>query len=207
MTLQSSPVDIRTSVLLRQVLDELPDQPIRIGSLLMRLRRRSFGGLLILLAVIGLVPGISVLAGLAMTFPGVQLAIGLRSPLVPRFIRRRAISRARLVALFSRLIPLVERLERYVRPRWLAVGAPPVSNLVGLLVVGLGLVVALPLPFSNVLPAIALVCLALGLVERDGLMTLLGMACGLFALSVGVGVLVLSAEGVALLWRHAVPWN
>lgn len=192
----SPPVD-KTSRILERVLAELPGTRVSITYIMLRLRRRSFGGILIVLAILGLVPGIGILAGLAMTVPGTQMALGFRAPYLPRFVRRRKIDVASLRALGNRIIPMIERLERYVRPRWLFVTNAPMPSMVGVLVVVLGLVVTLPLPFSNFPPAVALLCIALGLLERDGVLIAAGFAIGCFALAIG-GMAISVAIEVAI---------
>ena len=109
------PTTERTSVLLTRLLSELPEEGyIPIGLIVVRMRRRSFGGIFIILAALGLLPGVSLFAGLAMFVPAGQMAIGFRAPLFPRFIRRRQISVASVRTVGHRVIPWIERAERYV---------------------------------------------------------------------------------------------
>ena len=106
--------DEKTSALLRRVLAELPADSVRIGHIVRQLRRRSFGGLLILLAALGLLPAISFFAGLAMIVPGLQMMAGFRAPLLPRVIRQREIGTYHVRALGNKAIPWIEKLERVV---------------------------------------------------------------------------------------------
>lgn len=192
----------RTSDLLRHILDEVSEPTVRVGHIVRKLRRRSFGGLFILLAILGLLPGISLVDGLAMIIPAIQLALGMRAPLLPHFVRMREINIGVLRSVIDRLMPWIERMERRVKPRWPVLSTPPMPNLIGTLIIGLALVVVLPLPFSNMPPAIALVCLALGILERDGLMILLGVIIGLVALAIGVGVAFIALEGSLYVFRQ-----
>lgn len=190
--------DEKTSALLRRVMDELPPDKVRIGHIVRQLRRRSFGGILILLAMLALLPAISFLAGLAMILPGLQMLSGFRAPLLPRVVRQREIGTDRVRALGMRAIPWIEKLERVVRPRWLFLTLPPMPSVVGFLVIGLALVVMLPLPFSNLPPAIALTCLALGLLERDGVIILVGAVVAAIALFIGVVIAYVAIESILL---------
>lgn len=175
----------RTSSRLRRLVGSLEADRVHVGYLIIQLRRRSFGGLLILLAVLGLLPGISFFAGLAMLLPALQMAAGLRAPAMPRFIRRRAVSVAGLRRIVNRSMPWLEWLERYVRPRWPILTAPPLANLAGLLIACLSLLLLLPLPLSNLPPAVAIAALALALLERDGVAMAIGLALGALALVLG----------------------
>ena len=199
-TLQAPPPqpDERTSAALRRVLSALPPGEVRVGLLVRQLRRRSFGGVFLLLAALGLLPGISVLAGLAMLVPGAQLLTGYRAPLLPRALRQRTVERERLRHLGELAIPWLERVERYVRPRWPALTAAPLPSIVGLLTMGLGLVMVLPLPFSNFPPAVAMLCLSLGLLERDGALVAAGLALAATALAIGVVIAAVAAKALLL---------
>jgi hypothetical protein len=97
----------------------------------------------------------------------------------------------------SRLYRGAERLSRH-RLRALA----PSHGLGGGLAALGGLmaaIIVLPLPLGNLLPAVALVCLGLGMVFRDGLAVLLAMATGALALAYGVA-LVLGAWHAGAVW-------
>lgn len=202
-SLHAAPADGETtSAVMRRILADLPGDQVSIGYLVLRLRRRSFGGLLILLAALGVFPGISFFIGLAMIVPGVQMAAGYRAPLLPRVVRRRRLASESLRTVAGKAIPWLERLERVVRPRWLAWTKPPVPVALGVLVVGLALVVILPLPFSNLPPAIALVLLALGLLERDGLLIALGFLAGLVSLTIGGLISYAAFEGLSFVVRE-----
>ena len=72
---------------------------------------------------------------------------------------------------------MARQLERYVRPRLAFLHtAPGMRQLigVGIIIAGLALMLPLPIPFSNSIPAWAIVFLAIGMMEKDGLFVLLG---------------------------------
>lgn len=189
----------RTSVLIGRLLGDLQGEDVSIGFIVVRLRRRSFGGILILLAALGLLPGVSFFAGLAMLVPAVQMMVGLRAPHLPRFIRRRRVATGAVRALGRRTIPLIEKLERIVRPRWLRLAKYPWPAVVGGMTFALGLVVMLPLPFSNFPPALALLSFALGLLERDGVLIAIGLALSVAALAIGGVVTVAAIEAATMI--------
>lgn len=196
MTTDNSPRPDKTSVLLTQLVSELVGDRVTVDHVVRELHRRSFGGLFILLAAFGLLPGLSFFAGLAMLAPAVQMALGFRAPLLPGFIRRRELDVSKVSALVGRVTPWIERLERFVRPRWLWLTIVPVPNLIGVAVIGLALVIMLPLPFSNLPPAIAMFCLSIGLLERDGLMIAIGLLAGLLALVIGAVMVAVAFESL-----------
>jgi len=134
--------------------------------------------------------------------PAFQMTLGFRAPLLPRFIRRRRIEVATIRALGHKTIPWVEKIEHYIKPRWISLTLPPAPMIIGVLTIGLALVVMLPLPFSNFLPALALMCFSLGLFERDGLVTAIGLVLAITALIIGCIIGLVAFEALMLLINH-----
>lgn len=120
-------------------------------------------------------PGISTAFGIVLLLIGSGVASN-RVPWLPDRLLDRplAVDKVRPVLEKGRAVCL--RLERVVRPRWLAVTATPLLNVVhGIAFMFAALVLMAPLPFipfSNTLPGGAILLLALGLAERDGLLVL-----------------------------------
>ncbi len=185
-----------TSSLLLRLISELPGEQVDVDHIVKQLHRRSFGGMFILLAGVGLLPGLSFFAGLAMLVPAVQMVIGFHAPVLPGFIRRRRIDVSTVSTFGNKVIPWIERLERFVRPRWKVLTLLPMPNLIGVAIFGLALVIMLPLPFSNLPPAVAMFCLSLGLLERDGLMIVIGLLAALAALVVGAVITAVAFEAL-----------
>jgi len=73
-------------------------------------------------------------------------------------------------------VPVIARVEKLVRAgRLQALTGRTVQALLGIPVFLLAVVIALPIPFGNILPVLSLVVLAVALMERDGLVTLIGL--------------------------------
>jgi hypothetical protein len=100
---------------------------------------------------------------------GVQLLFGRNEPWLPAFIGRRGPHRLAMVKFRNKLDPWLARLERVVKPRaHVLLDHPVASAFTGLNLIVLGLLLSLPIPFTNVLFALLLLLFALGLLERDG---------------------------------------
>lgn len=140
---------------------------------------RSFGALLVLLAipnmVAGLIPGLSILLGLPLILVSLQLLVGAERPWLPRRLARLEIPRADLRRIVDRVQPFLQRLERALKPRLEFLMAPWAERLIGLACLVLSLFVFLPIPFANLLPATGVLLFGFSLLERDGLMALAAM--------------------------------
>lgn len=176
---------IKASDMLNNTLRTLPKKYIALGDLLECFDRRSFSSTFLLLALLCLLPGISVLAGFAMIFPAVQMALGFNTLTFPRFVREYKISVPSLKKLSARALPMLIKMESFVKPRYVFLSQMMMQRILGGLIIVLALIVAIPFPLSNYPPAIAVMFLSLGLLANDGLVILLGIVCSIFAAAIG----------------------
>ena len=97
---------------------------------------------------------------------------------------------------------VVRYVENLTRPRIPFLTGEAADVVTGLVCVLLAMVMALPIPFGDALPGIALVFFALGMMQRDGVAILLGAmftgACGLY--------LFLIWRTVMEVAHHAANW-
>ena len=197
------------------LLESLPDQltggTFRLQELLDILRGRSMAAALLLAATPQVLPLPLFLANvlaLPLVLLSAQILMGREIPWLPKWMRDRPIRRSRLEQLCRRMAPILRVMERFIRPRMGGVFGKG-ERLIGLAAVVISLVAVVPLPLAGWLPGWSLVLIALGLLERDGLLVLLGVAVGAAAVGVLAAMvlgLVSVGEAVARdgsLWRVA----
>lgn len=163
---------------------------ISVGDLLAALGDRAVAALLFVFAVPNVLPvppGTSAILGAPLVFLAAQLAFG-RRPWLPALIARRTMTRDDFAALVRRIGPWLARAERLLRPRATRLALPPMEYLVGLVCLLLAVVLVLPIPLGNMLPALAISLLALGILERDGVWILAGLAAAAVSAVVVSGV-------------------
>lgn len=178
---------------------------ISIGDLLAALGDRALAALLFVFAVPNVLPvppGTSTILGAPLVFLAAQLAFG-RQPWLPAFIADRTMTRADFAGLVRRIGPWLARAERLLRPRAIALSQPPMEYLVGLVCLLLAMVLVLPVPLGNMLPALAISLLALGILERDGLWILAGLMAAAASAVVVSGV-VFAIVKAAIFFFHEV---
>lgn len=179
------------------LLDELTeDQAVTLGELRDRLARRGFGLLMILLALPTLIPvlppGSAAAVGLLYILLSLQMLFGKDEPWLPKRMSRYRLSARVITALRTRGIPFLRRIERFSRPRPLLLDERILSRGVALVVLVLGIVLLSPLPFLNTLPALAVLLMGIGLLNRDGVFIAAGLlltAVVLLVIGFGVGTL------------------
>jgi hypothetical protein len=171
MTASPEPREDKTTALLRRALLDAPEDRIDVASLLEPLKRRAFGFLLLLLAIPNFIPvplGIGGIMGVMVIALGVEMLIGLEHPWIPGFLRRRTLSREGLLRFLDRAEPITRRLETVCRPRLQRLTRRPFTLLSGGIMILIGVLLALPIPFTNYLFGGMLIAFAFALVERDG---------------------------------------
>jgi len=176
---------------------------LRLEDLLAGLSRQVFGMLLFVSTLPAFIPipGVGgAISGPATMLVGVHLLVGMRRLWLPRFVARRGPRRSTLQA-FQRVIdPWLTRLERVVRPRMTAVIEHRAASMfTGLLLVLLGILLALPIPFTNYLFGSLLLVYAFALLERDGGLMLACWIAGIVAIVV-FGILSGTLAAAATQW-------
>jgi hypothetical protein len=159
-----------------------------IGTLVDSLGERAFGALMFIFAVPNIIPtppGTSAILGLPLVILTWQLMIGRQSIWLPEVIRKRKISREVLGSFVSKVLPYMGKIEKVLKPRFgLFVSSDASERVIGFITFALSLVLFLPIPLNNMLPAAAISCIALGLAERDGIAVGLGYVLGIASVAV-----------------------
>lgn len=175
---------------------DAPGESVTIGWILDQFNERAFGLFLLVLALPCCVPflyGVPQLVSLPMLFIAGQMSLGRRAPWLPERLRRRTIKTASLADLSRRAGPYLAWFERLSRPRLTAFTRAPLDQGIGALLAICCLSILTPLPGTNTVPGIGVAIASLGLLQRDGGLTLLGTAIGL----IWVAFLILAAGGLA----------
>jgi hypothetical protein len=191
------------AVQLNAIIKKIPPNGVTLSEILDLVGE---GGLLVLTALLSLVflipvsiPGVSTVFGAAILLIAVS-RLFRRNLWLPEKIQQRVIASDKLRDVLARAMSWLHRLEKICRPNrlpWLAAGGMEMLNNL-MLILGAVLLMA-PfgfIPFSNTLPALAIICLALGLLQRDGACILLGYLANL-ATIIYFGVLI-AGGGMAI---------
>jgi len=195
---------------LRVLSRQFAGRPVRLSELLAATQGRGFDLLLLLLGVPFLtpvpLPGLSSLFGIVVLFIGARQTIG-RRPWLPEKILHRQLPAPFIARLLAAAGRLVRWLEFLLRPRMDFLHQPGVyRRIAGTLIMlsGLLLLLPIPIPQTNTLPALTVVLLAAGAMERDGLFFLAG--CAAFVVTLAwFGLLAFGgAHFLDNLWHRAL---
>ena len=109
---------VHTSGLLKRLIDEAPKDNVDLDWLLGHLQKRAFGLLLLILAIAILVPGLGIIASIAIAYPAVEMMLGRDRPSLPRYLTKRAIATQRFTKWSTRILSVLKAIERVSRSRW-----------------------------------------------------------------------------------------
>ena len=174
-------------MILAELLGEAPAERVTLDWLMGRLGDRSFGMILLIIAPLGLLPGISILVGALLIIPAYQMMLAHAGPAFPRALAVQEIEVRRLAALLRRVVPVLRYLERFIRPRW-ATPFQSTKRVVGVVVLLLSLGLFVPVPMSNVPPALTILLIAFAYLEEDGILLCLALAVAFVLLAVAAAV-------------------
>ena len=179
-----------TSVVLATLLPNVTAGHASLGQLFQGLGDRSFGLVLLLLGLLGLVPGISGLVGILLLVPAMQMMLARSGPVLPRRLAARRFRAPHLARLLHRTIPVLRYLERFIRPRWIT-PFEATKRVVGTIVLLLGCLLLVPIPLSNLPIALVLMLIAFAYLEEDGVLLLAAL----------IGALLLLATAGVAAWE------
>lgn len=193
----------RTSELLAQLAEGDTNHLIPFGRLLQGFGRRGFGVLLLAVSLPSFIPlpiGVGAVVGPIIALIGLQMLLTMQQPWLPKFVRRRGLRRESYARFLARTRPWLERLERISCPRMtMLTESRPSHLLTGLLVLLNGILLSLPIPFTNYPFGVLMLLFSMAIIERDGAMMLAAWILGTGAV---VAALLLSEQ----VWTLVTGW-
>jgi hypothetical protein len=196
----ADPVDapMTISQQLDRLVAEAEGDSVTLAWVLGRLHERAFGLFLLVLALPCCIPflyGVPQIVALPLLFIAAQMVLGRSAPWLPRRLGERQVATASLAALARRAEPWLRRIEAVSRPRLAALTRRPLDQLVGLALLAFSASILVPLPGTNTVPGIGVAIIAIGLLQRDGILVVLGMIIG----AVWIGTLLVAGATAASL--------
>jgi hypothetical protein len=185
---------VHISQRLRDAAAELPADRVSMQALAHAHGPEAHGTLLLLMAAPCLlpVPGVGTVLGVGMAALAVAMWQGQAGPALPRRVAEFEMSRQWAQRVLGLLASTYALAGRYAKARLSHLAhadrRPWLAAVIGLM----ALIVVLPIPFGNVLPALAMMLIGLGLVFRDGVAVVIGLATAAFAFFATTGLMLMA---------------
>jgi hypothetical protein len=173
---------------------------LTVGEIVAILRDRAFALLIVLLGLpncLPMPPPIPLICGLLLVFVALQVVSGRAAPWLPKALLSRSLARSDVDRALARALPIFRRLERFSRPRMSLLDNGFGMRLMGLVLLVLALALVFAPPLVGQIPLGIAVCLVgIGLVERDGVVVLGGLAVGSVGVSLSLGFVYAIVSGI-----------
>jgi hypothetical protein len=171
-----------------------------LGALMDRLGPQGPGMVLLMLALPTLVPlpgPVGMVLGTVIALVVVQLGAGAERVWLPGRLRALPVGAQTLRQVVRRTLPLTGAADRLLQEqRWPRLAGPAGRWLTLPLLLAMAVIIVLPVPFGNVVPAMAIIVMAGGMIAADGLALLAGVA--LAGAAGGVTVWLVGAGAAAI---------
>ncbi len=146
-------------------------------------------------------PGFTTIMGLPLIILSFQMLCGVRKVVLPNRISSYRLKNSTLKSISNKLVSIVLLIEKYSKPRWAFAQSVYCEQLVGLCSLISSLFVALPLPFTNSVPALGISIMALGLLNRDGMVIIAGFLVAFIGGIISMGIVLASLGAIKYLFN------
>ncbi len=172
---------------------------------------RAFGALLLMLALMSLLPwppGGKAVFSVPIMLLSLELAVQRQTVWLPRWLLRVSVSReAYRKASGGRVLRSIRAIERLSRPRLPILTGEVADVITGIVCFVLAIMLALPVPLGDMLPALTIAIFGLAITQRDGLAVLIGgigtVICGVYVVLVWTTVIAI-VSGVLNWFNHLI---
>ena len=189
-----------TSALINDIYNKNIEDNIKIGTLLKSIDSGGFALLNLIFSIILMIPlppPIAIIAGLIIMFLSFQMIIGMKEVWLPKFITEKSIKRSTLTIIVEKSTVYLYKLERFTRRRFTFVSNPITERIIGAFIFFLAGITLTPIVFANTIPGLAIILISFGMINKDGLMVIIGFIVGIFSIfvvclmiSVGINVVM-----------------
>lgn len=186
--------------------DGAPEEGYTLREIFDRLDESAFGAGLFLLALPCCIPflyGVPQIVSLPMMALALQMALGHEQPWLPDALGNRKIDRKGLTAMAQGGRKWLGWIENFSKPRFATITGPRSERLLGFVLCIFCASILVPLPMTNTVPGFAVALAAFGLINKDGILVVIGCILGIL----WVSMLLVLALPVALAAIHfALMW-
>ena len=141
-------------------------------------------------------PGFTTVLGTPLIILALQMLLGYKKVRLPERINNYEINNSTLVMISNKVVPTLKKLEGFMKPRMSFAKSVYCEQFIGFISFTCAVSVAIPLPFTNAVPALAIALMSIGLINRDGIIIILGGLVSVVGLIIAIGAVVVSWVGI-----------
>jgi len=166
---------------------------------------RGLGALILVLTLMALLPwppGGKAVFAVPIIILSVELALQVNEVRLPRWALKASLSRVAYRRAISKALGPIRYVENLTRPRLTVLTGAVPEILMGTACVVLAVIMALPVPFGDMLPGLAMMFFGIGVMQKDGAAVLIGV----FWFLVTAAYLILIWATVAEIIQRLAGW-
>lgn len=193
------------SQILEDVVNHHTTDYVTFGELMHTLHERGFGLLMAVFVLpncvpVPIPPGMSTVFSLPLLFLSIQMVVGLDSPWLPEWLKRKRIKRSTLAKMVEFVAPKLKRLEKVMHPRLSFASSNYGERVIGIFWLIFAISIAVPMIMTNFVPGIGILIMSMGLLARDGVTIIAGITVGLAGTAFTIAVLALGTKAAMALF-------
>jgi hypothetical protein len=173
--------------ILEQTLEMLNFQSLKLSELFNHLGSKGFGIILVFLSLPSALPvpapGYSTPFGIAIAMIAFQILLGKNALKTPKSIQNIEFQPKTIQKILGFAISILKKIEPFIKPRMAQFHSRQFRPLIAINLILLAVLMILPIPLTNTLPAIVICILGISICESDGLLTLISLILSLFVLA------------------------
>lgn len=135
-------------------------------------------------------PGFTTIMGIPLIMLSLQMLIGSKKVWIPDKLQQYQIKNSVLTMISKKFMPVLEKIEKYSKPRLSFAKSVYCEQFVGLVCLVASIAVALPIPFTNAIPALGISIIAIGLLNRDGFIIIAGLFVTAFGILIAMSFII-----------------
>jgi hypothetical protein len=188
---------IITTQVIEDVVNNSSADRILIRDLIESMHASGFGLTMMIFALGALMPlppPIPSIISLPLLIFSFQMISGYSSPKLPKRLASLSIKRSILASIVQKSSPYLRKIERILRPRLIFITTNAAERVIGILTLIFSISIALPLPFSNFIPALGILIISFGMMGKDGVVVMCGIVIGTIGVIISSIVIMLGVE-------------
>ena len=146
-------------------------------------------------------PGFTTVMGIPLMILSIQMLLGNKKVSLPQKINDYELKNSTLRAISDKVVPRLVSVEKYVKPRFSFAKSVYCEQFIGFISLLAAFSVALPIPLTNAIPALGIAVMALGLLNRDGLVIIVGFFITVIGLLIAIGAVMASWIGIKYIFH------
>jgi len=137
-------------------------------------------------------PGFTTIMGVPLIILSIQMLVGSKKVRLPEKVNHYELKNSTLKAISDKIVPIIEAIEKYIKPRLSFARSVYCEQFVGLICLIAAISIALPIPLTNAIPALGITIMALGLLNRDGIIIIAGFFITVIGIIIAISAIIAS---------------